>query len=137
MSFSDQQLDSIYYRTSGYCHICGKKLARTNYGNFDAKGNWEVEHSNAQCNGGTDRACNLFAACIRCNREKGVFTTKTARTWHGKTCAPLSAEKRKEAKFENGVLCAVVFGIAARCLLGPIGWVIGGFGGAWFGSSQN
>lgn len=47
MPYSRSQLRRIYDRTSGYCHLCHKKLAFTNYGRYGAKGVWEVEHSNA------------------------------------------------------------------------------------------
>jgi len=137
MAYSKHELDWIYDRTSGYCHICGKKLARKNYGTFDVKGNWEVEHSNAQCNGGTDRACNLFAACISCNRKKGAVTTRTARKWHGNTCAPLSSEKRKTAKFENGVLGAAAGGVVGGALFGPPGAMIGAAVGGYIAGKKN
>jgi hypothetical protein len=38
-------LNAIYDRTSGYCHIFHRKLVFTNYGIVGAKGAWEVEHS--------------------------------------------------------------------------------------------
>lgn len=36
-------LNAIYDRTSGYCHLCGKKLAFTNYARFGERGAWEIE----------------------------------------------------------------------------------------------
>jgi len=76
MAFSSEQLNQIYNRTSGYCHICHKKLAFKNYGVFGARGAWEVEHSNPQAKGGTNRLNNLYPACITCNRSKGASRTE-------------------------------------------------------------
>ena len=81
MVFTDDQLDAIYDRTSGYCHICRKKLAFKNYGKLGQRGAWEVEHSRAQAKGGTDRLNNLYPACITCNRRKGTRTTRTLRSF--------------------------------------------------------
>ena len=61
-------------RTSGYCHICHRKLAFTKYGIVGAKGACEVEHSRPQALGGTHHSNNKYAACISCNREKSLAT---------------------------------------------------------------
>ena len=137
MAFDHKQLDRIYQRTSGYCHICGRKLARTNYGKAGKTGAWEVEHSVPSSKGGTDHSNNLFPAHISCNREKQAVTTRTARTWNGKSRAPLSPEKRKQAKTENGVLGAACGGLAGLAIGGPIGGVIGALAGGHWGASQN
>src|SRR5207249_7028843 len=77
-------LNAIYDRTSGYCHICHRKLAFYNYGIVDAKGAWEVEHSRPRALGGTHHGNNKYAACIPCNREKGHrFSTRTMRARNG------------------------------------------------------
>jgi 5-methylcytosine-specific restriction endonuclease McrA len=130
MPVSAARLRDIYDRSSGYCHICGKKLAFSNYSVLGARGSWEIEHSVARVRGGTDRLSNLYAACIRCNRQKQHLTTRTARRWHGRTRAPLSVSKRKTARTEAGwtgaalgFLLAAPFGGAAA-LVGPL---IGGY----------
>ena len=64
MPYSDERLSDIYDRTSGYCHICGKKLSFSNYCRPGCKGAWEVEHSKARVNGGCDSLNNLYAACM-------------------------------------------------------------------------
>ena len=64
MKFEKSQLDSIYRRTTGYCHLCHVKLARRNYGKTGMKGAWQVEHSVPRSKGGTDHFNNLFAACV-------------------------------------------------------------------------
>src|SRR5215218_7307538 len=103
MQFTKQLLDTIYRKSSGYCHLCHKKLSRRNYGKRGARGAWHVEHSVPRAKGGTDHLNNLFPACVKCNCDKSSMTTRTARRWNDKTCAPLSPNKRKDAKFANGV----------------------------------
>jgi hypothetical protein len=137
MKFDKRQLDSIYRRTSGYCHICHMKLALRNYGHTGTKGAWQVEHSVPRSRGGTDHLNNLFAACVSCNHEKSNKTTRTARGWNGKTSAPLNHVKRKQAKFENGFAAAILGGFAGVAIAGPIGAVVGAVTGACVGSSQN
>ena len=134
MRITEERLNAIYDRTSGYCHLCHKKLAFTNYGRYRHRGAWEIEHSVARVRGGTDRLCNLYAACIRCNRRKQHYTTRTARRWNGKTCAPLSVARRARARFENtltggrlGLLCGLPFG-GIGALFGS---AVGGFVGHW------
>lgn len=67
---------------------------------------------------------------------KAALTTRTVRGWNGKTCAPLGPEKRKHAKFENGVAGAVIGGLAGA-LGGPVGIIVGAVAGACIGSSRN
>jgi hypothetical protein len=38
VAYSDAQLIAIYDRSSGYCHICRKMLALSNYGGPGARG---------------------------------------------------------------------------------------------------
>ncbi len=90
MGFTDEELNYIYDRISGYCHICRKKLAFKNYGLFGARSAWEVEHSNPKSRGGTNHLNNLYAACIPCNRSKNNLSTRTARAAYGNRKAPLS-----------------------------------------------
>jgi len=136
MVFSDTQLNQIYDRTSGYCHICHKKLAFKNYGVLGARGAWEVEHSNAQVKGGTNRLNNLYPACIRCNRSKGASSTSSARAKNGKFRAPLSTEKRKAVKTE-GALVGGATGAAIGSIFGPAGILVGALFGAHLGRKKN
>jgi len=133
MAHDSQRLRRIYDRTSGYCHICGKKLSFTNYAQVGKRGAWEVEHSVPQAKGGTDHANNLFAACIECNRAKSDFTTRTARRWHGNTRAPLSREERKQARGWNTAGGALVGGLLGL-IAGPGGVVFGSLIGAAIGN---
>ncbi len=137
MQYTKVLLARIYHRTSGYCHLCHSKLALTNYGREGKRGAWQVEHSVPKSKGGTDHLNNLFAACIECNQDKSNRTTRTARGWNGKTCAPLNRERRKQAKFEGGLAGAIAGGLAGGALGGPIGVVVGAVTGACVGSSQN
>jgi len=132
MQYSNADLRTIYNRTSGKCHICGKQLALINYGLFGERGAWEVEHSNARARGGTDRLNNLYAACISCNRSKGALETRAARAREGRTRAPLSREKRKAARRENAFLGGVL-SVLGGATIGATGvglMVLGGLGAA-------
>ena len=130
-------LNAIYDRTSGYCHICHRKLAFYNYGIVDAKGAWEVEHFRPRALGGTHHGNNKYAACIPCNREKGHrFSTRTMRARNGRIRAPLGIKKRREAKQTQALAGAALFGIAGYAF-GPVGALIGVVIGAAFGEKQN
>ncbi len=132
MSYTDTELNAIYERTSGYCHICKKKLAFSNYARLGERGAWEVEHSRARCRGGSGHLGNLYAACIGCNRQKGEGTTRAARRGHGRRCAPLSRARRAEAKERNAVLLGLL-GLGVGALAGPAGMFIGAAVGAKVG----
>ncbi len=108
MKFTDEQLEIIFDKTCGECHICRKRMCFSNYGQFGQRGAWEVEHSNARANGGTHSLNNLYAAHIRCNRSKGKCSTRSARGRHGYRCAPYS-QPRKERNAWTGA------GVAALC----------------------
>ena len=115
--YSQQQLDVIFEKTNGRCHICRNVLARKNYGVVRAIGAWEIDHSVPQAKGGTDRFSNLLPACISCNRSKQDSSTKTARRKHGFRASPLSKKK----KIRNAQWGAFGGGIAVRIMLAPLG----------------
>jgi 5-methylcytosine-specific restriction endonuclease McrA len=133
MAFTDDQLSKIFDRTDGRCHICGVKLCFGNYGQFGRKGAWEVEHSNARCNGGSDRLCNLYPAHISCNREKGAMATRTARAWNGRTSAPLSKQRKEKIRSDNRWGLGSVGALAGAAILGPPGLLLGAILGAVVG----
>ncbi|MGD0615966.1 MAG: HNH endonuclease signature motif containing protein [Verrucomicrobiota bacterium] len=137
MAYTKEQLDWIYRRTSGYCHLCQTKLSRKNYGRQGQRGAWHVDHSVPRSKGGTDHLNNLKAACIDCNLDKSSKTTRTARRWNGKTSAPLSLERRRQAKTDNGILGAVGGGAVGFAVAGPVGAVIGALAGGHLGVSAN
>lgn len=132
MAFTDEELNAIYDRTSGYCHVCGKKLAITNYARPGRRGAWEVEHSHPRARGGTDRLNNLYPACITCNREKGTRSSRAARHRHGRRRAPLSRPERKRAKAGNALVGGAV-GTLVGSLVGPTGMLLGAAIGAKIG----
>ena len=133
MKLDSKTKRKIYDRTRGYCHLCSKKLAFTNYGKLGARAAWEIDHSNPRANGGTDRIYNLYAACISCNRSKQHGSTRSARAQNGRTRAPLSAEKRRKAVRDN-TLAGGIAGLLGGTLLGPAGAVLGASIGAALGN---
>lgn len=137
MAFNEEELNRIYERTSGYCHICHKKLAFKNYGKVGCRAAWEVEHSNPQAKGGTNRLNNLYPACISCNRSKGASSTASARAKNGKTRAPLSLEKRKKEKAGNAVAGGALGMMLGGALAGPVGALVVGCMGAAIGHGQD
>ena len=137
MKFSNDRLNDIYDRTSGYCHICRKKLAFKNYAAFGAHGAWEIEHSTPQAKGGTHRLNNLYAACISCNRSKGKASTRSARGTHGETAAPLSVSKRRSARSANAMVGAGGGALLGGGLAGPPGAIVGAVLGAILGHKKN
>jgi 5-methylcytosine-specific restriction endonuclease McrA len=124
MAYDKITLRKIYDRTSSYCHICKKKLSFTNYGKIDKKGAWEVEHSRPRSKGGSDHLNNLYASCISCNRTKGMFTSRTARSWHDRKKAPLSKVKRKEEKYFNAIFVGIA-GLIIGLYISPFGAFVG------------
>lgn len=134
MAYNDEELSRIYDRTTGYCHLCGRKMCFTNYGRVGARGAWEVEHSKPRAHGGTDHGNNLYGAHIVCNRQKSAVTTRTARSWHGRTRAPLSRDKRAEVKGWNTAGGAAIGGLLGA-VAGPVGLLLGALGGAAIGKS--
>ena len=61
MPYDKTVLRRIYDKTTGRCHICGKRLSLANYGLLGERGAWEVEHSNPRAKGGRDHMNNLFS----------------------------------------------------------------------------
>lgn len=119
MSFTKDKRRRVYDRSSGYCHICHKKLAWKNYREIEARGAWEIEHSNPKARGGTDALNNLYPACIPCNHSKRTKSTRSARAVYGKTRAPLTREKREKAKMLNSVMYGLGGAVIARMLWPP------------------
>jgi HNH endonuclease len=123
-TFTERQLNAIYDRTSGYCHICRRKMAFSNYGCVGARGAWEVEHSRPRARGGTNHGNNLYGACIPCNRSKGARGTRSVRRANGFASAPMSRERRNQVRQENAVVGGA-FGALLGALAGPPGAIAG------------
>lgn len=92
-----------------------------------------MEHSKPRCKGGSSRLCNLLAAHIVCNRQKGSVTIRTARGWNGRTKAPLSREKKDEIRDGNRLGWGRVGALTGGAMFGPAGLVCGGILGAIVG----
>jgi 5-methylcytosine-specific restriction endonuclease McrA len=112
----DARLDAIFRKTDGCCHICGAKLALSNYDNFGRKGAWEIEHSKPKAKGGTDHMNNLYPAHIACNRSKRHGSTRAARAVHGRKAAPLSLGKKAAIRRVNAGFGAAMAGAGAVLL---------------------
>lgn len=88
---------AVFEKSSGECHYCEKELSLYNRDRL-ARGAWEVEHSIARANGGTDHRNNLVAACWTCNLDKGTLTARTHhRAVAGKRVARVSRRRWRTA----------------------------------------
>lgn len=129
MAYDEITLRKIYDRTDGRCHICLKKLSFINYGKRGKRGAWEVDHSCPRSMNGGDRLNNLYASCIFCNRTKGTFSSKTARSWHGRTKAPLTRAKKERVKYTNamfGGIAGLILGLYISPFIALVGSIVGG-----------
>lgn len=113
----------IYDSTGGKCHLCGKKLAFTNYGRAGRRGAWHADHSVAVARGGTDRLSNLLPACISCNCSKQDRPNRAIRAANGLTARPPSRDHlRLQQRTQTG---AFLGGIAGLAVAGPVGIIPG------------
>jgi hypothetical protein len=135
MRLTQDQLEYVFDRTSGYCHLCHGKLAFCNYALRDERGAWEIEHSVPRARGGTNRLNNLYAAHIGCNRSKGARSTRSARRQNGYTCAPASVQARRNERIEN-MIAGGGLGMFVGALGGPAGLLLGGLIGGSLGFDQ-
>ena len=137
MNFSNGQLNTIYDRTAGRCHLCWKQLSFVNYGVYRARGAWHVEHSLAQARGGSHRAQNLFPGCIPCNLAKGTRSSRTVRAWHGRKRAPMCRARREQAQGEKIALGIVIGSLIGAAFWGARGALWLGLGGGCIGAAIN
>ena len=128
-------LRKIYSKTDGQCHICRKKLHFFNYGKHSTKGDWHIEHSIPRAKGGTDHLNNLYPACIACNCEKGVSSTRSARNQYGNFRAPYSREKKEKIRDDN-TSAGLLIGGAIGLIGGPVGFFVGAAIGGIIGNSN-
>lgn len=135
MAYDDETLERVFSKTGGRCHICRVKLAFSNYGQHERRGAWEVEHSKARANGGTDHLNNLYAAHTGCNRSKGTQTTRSCRTGHGYRAAPLSDRKKQENSVIGGVAGALLATIFVPPPVRILAAMIGAIGGSAIGAA--
>ena len=88
MAYSLRQLERIFDRTGGRCHLCHGDLYFDDYGAPAVLDGWEVEHSRPRARGGTDHPNNLYAACVSCNRSKGTRSSAAFRRDFGLSGPP-------------------------------------------------
>ena len=132
MVLTTEELNFIYDRTSGRCHLCAKKLAFKNYGAIGTPAAWEVDHSNPRARGGTNRRSNLLPACISCNRSKRDRSTRSERAANGRSRKPMSkAEIERARRRQAGVGAAVgALGFFVNPLIGVAATGVGALLGA-------
>ena len=70
MGYSNERLNEIFDKTNGHCRHCGIQLAFGNYGVYDARGGWHVDHSVPVSKGGSDNLRNLWPLCWKHNLDK-------------------------------------------------------------------
>jgi len=136
MSYSDDEIEAAYDRTDGNCHLCGGRMAWSNYGKPGRRQAWEMEHSRPRGGGwgGTDHANNRYGAHVSCNRSKGTRSTRSARRDYGRTRAPLSRSTKVKLRRRNAAIGSGV-GAVVGSAGGPLGAVLGGVFGSWIGDS--
>lgn len=113
MPYSDAQLERIFDRTDGRCHLCHGNLYFDDYAAPVAYGGWEVEHSRPRSRGGTDHSNNLYAACVSCNRSKGTRSAASYRRERGLNGPPTP-------KTEYGLFDVFALGLLS---LGVLTWL--------------
>lgn len=133
--YDENRLQAIFERANGRCHLCGKKLAFSNYGAHGRRGAWEVDHSKPIADGGTDHLNNLYPAHTSCNRSKQAQSSTAVRKINDRTRPPLSSAALEREKETNALTGAFAGGLLGARIAGPhgflIGAVVGGFA-AWF-----
>lgn len=110
--FSNERLNDIFDKTNGRCHLCGRKLSFSSYGESRKHGAWHVEHSRPKAMNGTDHLNNLYPGCIECNLAKGAGETRSFRRKNGLRRAPMSFAELEEKQLTN----TFIFGLAGVAL---------------------
>ena len=118
---------TIFNRTDGQCHLCGKELTYRNYGKPGTRRCWEIEHSKPRALGGTDHGNNRKPACIGCNRKKGVLDARSIRRANGLKRSPISRNRREQISRKRRWIGTVSGALMGARLLGPPGFVAGAF----------
>lgn len=104
MTYTDDQLSSIFDKTGGRCHISGRRLCFGNYGRLGSRGGWEVDHSKAKALGGSDNLGNLFPTSISVNRSKGARSSRSVRAEYGLSRKPMSMGEQEDARLRQSML---------------------------------
>lgn len=123
--YDDDRLQAIFERANGRCHLCGKKLAFSNYGAHGRRGAWEVDHSRPIADGGTDHLNNLYPAHTSCNRSKQAQSSTAVRKINDRTRPPLSSAALEREKETHVLTGAFAGGLLGARIAGPHGFLIG------------
>lgn len=134
-TWDDARRRQIYDRSSGYCHLCTKKLSFKNYAQEGEWGAWQVDHSVPRSRGGSDHLSNLYPACIDCNRDKSDGSTRGARARNGVSRAPLSRSQAEGVRQQNTVLGALL-GVPVFLVAGPVAGIVAAVFGGIVGASS-
>ena len=118
MKYDNDQLNRIFDRTNGDCHLCAGPLLFEEYGDLLHLRAWEVDHDQPRARGGSDRETNLLPAHISCNRSKQDTSSVRVRASNGLAARSMSAGERRRAR--SG---AVVLGAAGALAAGVTGAV--------------
>jgi 5-methylcytosine-specific restriction endonuclease McrA len=92
----NSDLKTIYSKTDGCCHLCGKRHRLSDYALT-----WHREHHVPRAYGGSDHVKNLYVACIKCNLIKGTLPSKVVRRWMGLNRIPLSRQTKLRIREEQ------------------------------------
>lgn len=104
MAYTDDELNEIFDKNNGQCHICcGRegRLAFSNYGCFGERGAWEVSHRKSVACGGSDSMRNKLPAHISCNRSNGAECRVAPRHHHSER-GGLCCTKCRANRHTNG-----------------------------------
>ena len=137
MAYSKSELRMIWKKTDCRCHLCWRRLRLSSYGLVDERDAWEIDHSNARANGGTDRKGNLQPACIGCNRGKQAESTRSVRRQNGFGRSPMSAEEKGAARAKSALGGGALGATAGGLMFGPPGAIIGGLLGGLVGGASD
>lgn len=83
MHFSAEEKREIFDSNNGKCALCGKELVFNLHGNTEEEGGWEIDHSRAKADGGTEHRNNLQPMCWECNRKKSDMSMRDAKEKFG------------------------------------------------------
>ena len=140
MGYDLKLLRRIFDRTEGVCHICHNDegiMCFNNYGKPSARGAWEVDHSLARANYGTDHFNNLWPAHIKCNRRRQAENIRKTRSQYGYCGPPHSAEAKEKIRQLRARVGGIGGGLAGLAIGGPVGAFVGAVVGAVFGHNMD
>jgi len=70
MSYSQEDLMTVFGKAAACCYRCGRLLRFANYGVKDAIGAWQVERSDPRGKGDSDDSINWWPICTQCLEKR-------------------------------------------------------------------